>query len=479
MADKKRQRLAFTLASYDYDEIRRLYIEEDLSIIQLSKRLNKGPSYLSDYLRYTGLLFEKHPHLSDGLVYHLFMTKKMRKGKIAQSLECSIDTIRRVIKRLNITREIDGVDLRCWYLEDGLTAGEISKKTGWSKPKILAQLQKLKIVRANTVGSSIREKLDNRGWLESQLKRKSARVIADELGCSQTTVFYAKRDHQIDSNHTIKVSKPEQQIRRFLKENGVFYKPNVRRIIHPLELDLFIPSHSLAIEVNGIYWHSERYKDKNYHFDKLKMCNDVGVELLQFWDIEIEKRPDVVMGILRRKLGIDISERVNARECVPVIVSNNEAGPFFDRHHIQGTSPRSRYIGLKSKDGNLVALMAYKMTGKVTEIVRYSTSCTVRGGFTKLLSKIPGKTIVTFSDSRISDGKLYKNSGFLQSKMILPDYSYFYKSDLYHKFNFRKERFKRDKSLVYDPTLTERELTTVNNIHRVYDAGKVKWELRR
>lgn len=40
---------------------------------------------------------------------------------------------------------------------------------------------------------------------------------------------------------------------------------NSRKIIKPYELDIYIPEFNLAFEFNGLYWHSELYKDKNYH----------------------------------------------------------------------------------------------------------------------------------------------------------------------------------------------------------------------
>lgn len=44
---------------------------------------------------------------------------------------------------------------------------------------------------------------------------------------------------------------------------------NSRRVIAPLELDLYVPSKRLAIEFDGLYWHSDvEQPDKNYHIKK-------------------------------------------------------------------------------------------------------------------------------------------------------------------------------------------------------------------
>ena len=71
-----------------------------------------------------------------------------------------------------------------------------------------------------------------------------------------------------------------------------------RSIINPFELDLYIPKLNLAIEFNGLYWHSEVYKDKFYHKAKYKKCNENGIELIQIfeddWNINKLKILDLI-----------------------------------------------------------------------------------------------------------------------------------------------------------------------------------------
>jgi hypothetical protein len=40
------------------------------------------------------------------------------------------------------------------------------------------------------------------------------------------------------------------------------------------ELDFYIPDLNLAIECNGIYWHSDKLRDIRYHYNKTKECNE-------------------------------------------------------------------------------------------------------------------------------------------------------------------------------------------------------------
>lgn len=77
--------------------------------------------------------------------------------------------------------------------------------------------------------------------------------------------------------------------------------------------------------------------------------------------------------------------------------------------------------------------------------------------------------IVSFSNNEYSDGGLYLNNGFVVDKIIKPDYMYVYDKSRVHKFNFRKKRFMNDPLLKFDVNMTEKELSDLNNIDRIWD----------
>jgi very-short-patch-repair endonuclease len=61
---------------------------------------------------------------------------------------------------------------------------------------------------------------------------------------------------------------------------------NSRKIIKPYELDIYLPDLKLAIEFNGIFWHSKYKKDINFHKQKSDMCLKNGIYLLHIWEDE-------------------------------------------------------------------------------------------------------------------------------------------------------------------------------------------------
>lgn len=75
----------------------------------------------------------------------------------------------------------------------------------------------------------------------------------------------------------------------------------------------------------------------------------------------------------------------------------------------------------------------------------------------------------------VSDGGLYSASGFVADKELAPDYAYMVNGIRQHKFGYRLKRFRADPSLLWAEGKTERELADLNNLTRIWDAGKMRW----
>ena len=59
---------------------------------------------------------------------------------------------------------------------------------------------------------------------------------------------------------------------------------NSRDIIPPLELDLYYPEKKIAVEFNGDYWHSDKFKDRYYHYNKFKACLENNILLVSIFE---------------------------------------------------------------------------------------------------------------------------------------------------------------------------------------------------
>lgn len=269
----------------------------------------------------------------------------------------------------------------------------------------------------------------------------------------------------------------------------------------PMELDLYIPDYKVAIEVNGIYYHSiEVMKQsdlydavggkENYHRMKTDLCKEKGIQLIHLWEDDLLDSYDVCLNLVKSKCRLrgwtDLNAtKVYARKCIIKQVSTEEARGFYQNNHIQGWG-HGIPIGL-FHEGTLVALMSMRRSCDNTqdkgswELNRFATSCCVVGGFEKLLhyfiSEYKIIRIISYADLAVSDGNLYEKHGFTLVDEVPVDYKYVYRRKRYHKFNFRKQRFKEDPDLEYQEGLSEVELSRLNGINRIYDCGKLKYVL--
>src|SRR5699024_7872489 len=69
-------------------------------------------------------------------------------------------------------------------------------------------------------------------------------------------------------------SKKEEELFEFLKELDVGrIQQSNRTLLNGLELDIYLPDKNIAIEFNGLYWHSDIFKEKNFHLNKTELCS--------------------------------------------------------------------------------------------------------------------------------------------------------------------------------------------------------------
>lgn len=95
-----------------------------------------------------------------------------------------------------------------------------------------------------------------------------------------------------------RVSRWEKEVRKVLSVVDIDYVVNDKKqLINPstkcpLELDIWIPQLSKAIECNGLYWHSS---DDRMQCDRIKqqLCQQQGIDLLVITDEEWNKDIDI------------------------------------------------------------------------------------------------------------------------------------------------------------------------------------------
>lgn len=177
--------------------------------------------------------------------------------------------------------------------------------------------------------------------------------------------------------------------------------------------DIRIEDKKLIIEVDGVFWHTETYKERGYHHKKSLLYEKQGYSLLVFSQWDIENKRHVVDSMINNKLG-KIENKVGARSCVITHLSKQEADAFFYNNHLKGKGA-GEAIALTFK-GSVVCALRWYIRKSEIHISRFCSlvNWNVQGGYSKLLKQLPNMDIVNFVDRRHGTGKHLEQYGFVK-----------------------------------------------------------------
>lgn len=268
--------------------------------------------------------------------------------------------------------------------------------------------------------------------------------------------------------------------------SNIIIKRNDRTILFGKELDIYIPFKKLAIELNGLYWHSESGGriNKSYHLNKLKNCMYHGIKLIHVFENEWNYKKNIVKSIIKNHLGC-VDLKIYARNCLVKTITENEKSIFLENNHLQGNDRSSIKLGL-FYENELVSVMTF---GKSRfdksiqyEMFRYCNkiNTSITGGASKLFSYFTKNfspiSVISYNDRRYFDGELYKNLGFVFHSITPPNYFYIssdYKT-LYGRQSYQKHKLSKILKN-FNPNISEWQNMKLNGFDRIWDCGNGKW----
>jgi hypothetical protein len=346
----------------------------------------------------------------------------------------------------------------------------------WTKPKI---------------SQDIYNKLIDREWLYTEYveKNRTAVDVAHELGIYYSTVLDYCVKHGFDIRKHSNYSLTEIEIRSYIESLNIEYQHNMWDILETKEIDLFIPSKMLAIEINGLYWHSwhptmKSSENRTRHLEKTQLLLDKGIDLIHITDWEWRNQQDIIKSMLNNRLGL--SQRYWARKTQIRDLTTQQARKFFQENHLQGFIHSQYYIGLYDQDQLLMAISAghsrFKKDKKIIELHRLATKkyCLVVGGGSKLISelkrRVPDSKIISYCDRSKSTGKGYIEMGFSLVSQSGPGYFWTNGNEIISRYKASKKRLERwlpD----YDSSLSESQNMFNQKYRRFWDCGNLIFEL--
>lgn len=305
------------------------------------------------------------------------------------------------------------------------------------------------------------------------------------------------------------ISSMEDEVTLFLQSilpDRTEMQHDTRRIITPLELDIYLPDYKLAIECNPTCTHNstlpgfsenDQPKSTVYHKNKSDRCENQNIFLFHLFGYDWTHKKQIIQSMLRNLVNCN-ETKIYARQCEIRSVSGKDAYNFLEQNHRQGGVHSKYRFGLYYKN-ELVSLMTFsKMrntigTGKTDlsdcyELVRFCNkiNTSVVGSASKLfkhfIKNYPVNKIRSFSDRAHTRGTLYETLGF--QEITRSDANYVWvnlKTDkAYHRVNAQKQNIKnflKDDNI--DLTKSENEIMQEHKFVKVYDSGTITWEWNR
>jgi len=259
--------------------------------------------------------------------------------------------------------------------------------------------------------------------------------------------------------------------------------------IDKFEIDIFIPSKNIAIEYNGLYWHSEQIlrNPTTYHLNKKNICNKKGIQLIQIFEDEWIEKMDIVKDRLIHILHGKINNKIHARKCIIKEVSHILKNEFLEKYHIQGKDNSKIKLGA-FYDNELISIMTFatgniakgsKSKEGVWELNRFCIKndliCSGIAGklFTYFKQNYAWKEIYSYADQRWSEGNLYFKLGFKIDYITKPNYWYT-KNGLKRIHRYKLKKREDEPKDIPEWILRQRQ-----KYYRLWDCGNMKFSFIR
>jgi hypothetical protein len=314
-----------------------------------------------------------------------------------------------------------------------------------------------------------------------EVKNKIKKAFLDRYGVEHPTQLPENRDRlrswceeNLDKLFT---SNKERALLNWIQS----YYPSAQKIRKGKhELDIFIPELALGIEFNGLYWHNEFNKDRNYHLEKTNFFKQHhNIRVIHIFEHEWIEKEAQVKSFLQSAINKN-AIKVGARRC-SFVWSNSkedkeEASIFLDNYHIQGRVSCDYVVKVLHED-QLVAVATFgkhHRNSKNWVLSRFCTKTdyTIQGALAKL-SKMASKelrsNIVSWAHFRLSNGNGYKKAGWVEEALLPPDY-------FYHKgFKVISKQSRQKKKVETPEGMTEHQHALQDGLSRIYDCGKIRF----
>lgn len=276
-------------------------------------------------------------------------------------------------------------------------------------------------------------------------------ILSKQLGFSSATLHNTLNRRGFKTK-VFSGSFIETKLTEFIETLNVNFIAHDRKVLNGKELDIYLPDHNLAIEVNGLYWHCEKVKHKNHLLDKSNLCKELGIFLIHFYDVELMNNFKVVKSLIKSKLNL-YDNTIEAKNTIIKEIDNNLCKEFLNDNHIQGHENSSINYGLFYQD-KLVSVMTFNDDNdndkwkliRFCNLINTNVIDAESKLFKNFLNNMKPNSILSHSDLRYFNDNTFNKIGFMKINQSKPDYLYFHKKEyeLHNKTKFKKRDTKNN-----------------------------------
>lgn len=283
-------------------------------------------------------------------------------------------------------------------------------------------------------------------------------------------------------------SKEQDEVYNWLKTvySGNIIVNDRTTLPYDKEIDIYLPELNLGIEYNGVWYHSEQFKnsinspfDPSSHKRKQTLAKNVDVNLITIFSDEWRLKQSIVKRTILSQIGLD-KNYIHARKCYIRKPKWSEIEEFINTNHIQGAGRPSKYNYALMYDDEIVAVMTFMKHSNGYEILRFCSNTRVNGGGSKLLQYFikdqQPSFIFTYSNRRYGSGELYNKLGFIYKYTTKQNYFWINKNN-YQRLSREKCQKQNLVKQGHDPAKTENQIMESLGYVKVYDCGHDYYEM--
>lgn len=485
-----------------------LYINQKLSLEDLGLKFKKPKTTIRSWLqRYNIKRVFSVPTREEAIEY--VNKNGLNRSSFCKHFKIGKNWYSKIVKRYGLRKDISTScskeKLYKYYIEDNLSRTQVANIFGFSARKVSSYLKKYGIkkpykLRVKSIQDSCLKKYGTLFSTQRNLPRESLKILNDKnslkqvieslysktfsalgkfLHISEATAASYVRKYKLEYLIEKYTSSAEQEIKDIFKD--IQFKRD-RSILDGQEIDLYSDKHKIGIEFNGNYWHSEKFRDFNYHYKKSYKASKKGIFVYHIFEYEWSNSKVRPLILSQLKDLFDINDStICSKHCEIKEVSPKEALDFLNKNHIQGGIHCSVNLGMFYK-GQLVYLMSFiKRREYAYELSRFCNKLgsTVKNApntlFKFFINKYNPKQVISFMDIAKIPSSFYEALGFRLVGTEDPQHRWTDGDNtisipqVYSYCCIKKGWLKEGETKAIEQVMHE------HNFYRIYDCGKKVW----